>query len=456
MSSDQHAIEVLGVSKCYHIYQEPMDRLKQYIVPRIARSVGMSTRSYFREFWALRDVSFDLRQGETVGIVGRNGAGKTTLLQIISGTVAPTEGGVRVAGKVAALLALGAAFNPELTGRENVYLSARSVGVESDEIDERWADIAAFAEIGDFVDQPVKTYSSGMFVRLAFASSVMFDPEILVVDEALSVGDARFQAKCFRRIHELQQTGTTILFVSHSTEQIVRHCERALLLEGGRMLELGSPKFVTNRYLDILHGSGSGYGGGATDPICGAERHAGSGDLFEGDAFAADTVERYDSRPGYSPNEYRWGDGRARILDFRVTDSDGRDVQALDGGGAYDLWVKILFCANVDAPILGFFFKTIDGIKISGANSKHHRDSSSKPFGPCAAGDLVCGRFRLRMPMSQGDYLLSLGVAEDIEEDLIPLDRRYDSILVKVNNTTPEFGLVDLDIRCTVLGLMRP
>jgi lipopolysaccharide transport system ATP-binding protein len=448
MSSDLYSIKVAGVSKCYHMYEEPIDRLKQYLMPRLAKATRRTVRRYYSEFWALRDVTFNLAKGDTVGIVGRNGAGKTTLLQIIAGAVTPTAGNVRVAGRVSALLALGAAFAPELTGRENVFVSASSAGIADAEIRERWPEIERFAEIGEFVNRPVKTYSSGMFVRLAFASSVMFVPEILVVDEALAVGDARFQAKCFRRIHELQEQGTTILFVSHSTEQIVRHCDRALLLEGGRVLEYGKPKDVTNRYLDLLYGSGSGFV--RQEPSSNGSSPAANTEVSAATLFPSDNVERYGMRPGYNPDEYRWGDGRVRIIDYRLLDGDGNDVQALDAGSSYDLWLKVFFAAHIVYPVIGFYFKTVDGIKVSGANSKHHPDVGSAPLVGCVAGSTKIARFRLRMPMVVGEYLLSLGVTEDLDGELVPLDRRYDSILIKVNNPHPDFGLVDLGIRCMV------
>ena len=251
---DDVAIRVSGLSKCFQLYDSPGHLLKQLLVGRVARLVGRTPPQYFREFWALKGLDFTVRRGETVGIVGRNGAGKSTLLQILCGTLTPTDGHVEIRGRVAALLELGAGFNPEFSGRENVYLNGAILGVSREEIARRFADIEAFADIGEFIDRPVKSYSSGMYVRLAFAVSACIDPDVLIVDEALAVGDAKFQAKCFRRFEELVSRGTTILLVTHSTEQITRHCDRAILLEGGVVHQEGPPRDVANTYLDLLFG----------------------------------------------------------------------------------------------------------------------------------------------------------------------------------------------------------
>lgn len=243
MSSDM-SIQVEGLSKCYHIYDRPRDRLLQML--------QRGKKKYFREFWALHDVSFSVKRGETVGIIGRNGSGKSTLLQMICGTVAPTTGSVRTHGRVAALLELGAGFNVEFTGRENVMLNAAILGFSAQEMHERMADVLAFSELGDFLDQPVKTYSSGMYARLAFSIAIHVDPDILIVDEALSVGDARFVAKCMRRIKEIKEQGTTILFVSHDVGSIRTLCERVVWLDKGRLVEQGDVFPVTGRYMEFM------------------------------------------------------------------------------------------------------------------------------------------------------------------------------------------------------------
>lgn len=238
-------IRVEDVSKCYHLYDKPADRLKQALL--------LWRKQYYREFWALRGVSFEVRRGEAVGIVGRNGSGKSTLLQIIAGTLTPTTGRVQVAGRVAALLELGSGFNPEFTGRENVYLNGSVLGLSRREIDDRFDAIAGFADIGPFLDQPVKTYSSGMLVRLAFAVQVQLSPDVLIVDEALAVGDALFQKRCYQRLDELRTAGTTLLFVSHSQETVRSLCDRAVLLDGGRVRAAGPSGDVILEYRRLLH-----------------------------------------------------------------------------------------------------------------------------------------------------------------------------------------------------------
>ena len=242
MSFESDVIRVDHLSKCYQIYNSPHDRLKQFVAPRLRRVLGRPPVSYFREFWALRDVSFNVGRGETVGIIGRNGSGKSTLLQMICGTLMPTSGTVETHGRVAALLELGAGFNPEFTGRENVFLNAMVLGLNQAEIEARFDDIAAFADIGQFIEQPVKHYSSGMYARLAFAVAINVDPDILVVDEALAVGDEPFQRKCFARIDAIKNRGATILFVSHSGAAIINLCDRAVLLNAGERLYTGIPK----------------------------------------------------------------------------------------------------------------------------------------------------------------------------------------------------------------------
>lgn len=248
--SSELAIKVEALTKTYQIYEHPRDRLKQFLLPRLCRIVGKISKQYFREFSALKDVSFDVKKGETVGIIGRNGAGKSTMLQILCGTLAPTEGVVEINGRVAALLELGSGFNPEFTGRENIYLNASILGLTKQEIDKKFDEIVKFADIGDFLDQPVKTYSSGMYVRLAFAVIVHVDAEILVVDEALAVGDAFFQAKCMSKLNALVKEGVTILFVSHDINSVKALCGRVLWLDHGVSMGFGKTVDVSRRYAE--------------------------------------------------------------------------------------------------------------------------------------------------------------------------------------------------------------
>lgn len=246
------AIKVKNLSKCYQIYDAPRDRLKQFLVPRLQRLAGLNPKQYYRDFWALNDVTFEVKRGETIGIIGRNGSGKSTLLQMICGTVSPTSGFVETHGRIAALLELGAGFNHDFTGRENVLLNAAILGFSRNEMQARMKDVLFFSELGDFLEQPVKTYSSGMYARLAFSIAIHVDPEILVVDETLSVGDARFVAKCMRRIKDIKEQGTSILFVSHDVSTVRTLCERAIWLDRGQLVEQGDVFPITGRYMELL------------------------------------------------------------------------------------------------------------------------------------------------------------------------------------------------------------
>jgi ABC-type polysaccharide/polyol phosphate transport system ATPase subunit len=242
------AIRVQNLSKCYQIYDTPRDRLKQFVLPRLQGITGKVRKQYFREFWALKDISFDVKKGETLGIIGRNGAGKSTLLQILCGTLTPSSGSVEINGRVAALLELGAGFNPEFTGRENVYMNASVLGLCKEEIDTHIDSIIAFADIGEFINQPVKTYSSGMFVRLAFAIAIHVEPSVLIIDEALSVGDIAFQNKCVLKIRELRDKGTTLLFVTHDLSTLQLICDRVMWLHRGEIVMIGDPVIVSQEY----------------------------------------------------------------------------------------------------------------------------------------------------------------------------------------------------------------
>jgi lipopolysaccharide transport system ATP-binding protein len=252
MSSDDLAIKVEHLSKVYLLYDQPADRLKQFILPRLQRLAGKPSRNYYREFWALRDISFEVKKGETVGIIGRNGSGKSTLLQLICGTLNPAGGSVQTNGRVAALLELGSGFNPEFTGRENVYMNGAVLGLSTEEIDARFDEIAAFADIGEFIEQPIKTYSSGMVVRLAFSVNVMSQPEIMIVDEALAVGDMKFQAKCMTALKRKQEAGTTVLFVSHDMGSVKSLCSRGIHLENGNLKSMGTASDVAESYMRMM------------------------------------------------------------------------------------------------------------------------------------------------------------------------------------------------------------
>jgi lipopolysaccharide transport system ATP-binding protein len=455
--SSEIALHLEEVSKCFQMYARPQDRLKQMIVGR--------RKKYFREFWALKDISFNVERGACIGIIGRNGAGKSTLLQIISGVMTPSSGNVTVNGRVAALLELGTGFNPEFSGKENVYLNGSILGLSRSEIDARYDRIAAFADIGEFLDQPVKTYSSGMFVRLAFAVATHVDPDILVIDEALAVGDAKFQSKCFRKFEEFRKEGKTILFVSHATEQIVRHCDWALLIEHGEIIKRGEPKMVANEYLNLLFGinpvakkaepakeaaapaepaktfGSAPLTGSPEVPVAG---HDGDGELKNFIA-TVESQDRFVSRAGYNKAEFRWGTKHAEIVDYLFGNQDHWHLNHFAATDEVNLYLKVKYHKDVAYPIYGLTIKTPDGVTVYGTNS---RDWDSKNnFEARRAGEQVIVKFSFKPDLITGHYLISLGVAEQGTEEAVPLDRRYDALEIYVTNTNRSFGIADLHLQ---------
>lgn len=440
MSSEDIAIRVQDISKCFYTYDKPSDRLKHSFMPRLQRKLGQPVHAYGREFWALRNIDFEVMRGETVGIVGRNGSGKSTLLQIICGTLMPTGGVVETQGRVAALLELGSGFNPEFTGRENVYLNASVLGLSREEVDERFDAIAGFADIGDFIEQPVKAYSSGMVVRLAFAVQAQIDPQILIVDEALSVGDARFQAKCFERLRQLKNNGTSILLVTHASEQVVTHCNRAILLDQSRVAMVGPSRAVINRYLDILFGrdkpADSLPNEDPAEPLAKAANKGEPPLNFASDVFA--------NRQGFNPHEYRWGDGAASVLDFHLA-ANGREFTThVEPGEEVVLCLAIRFHRQVINPILGFTLKTKEGVTVYGTNSLLLDCVSTQRLGEAGSRARACLKFVNRL--ASGDYFISIGIASRHAEDIVPHDRRYDAIHFVVSSTPQLLGLIDLAV----------
>ena len=444
MSNDV-AISVKNLSKCYEIYSTPGARLKQFILPKLGSMLGKKTVKYYREFWALKDISFEVKRGETVGIIGSNGSGKSTLLQMICGTLTPTTGTVQTHGRVAALLELGAGFNPEFTGRENVYLNATVLGLSIDEIDARFNAIAAFADIGEFIDQPIKTYSSGMSVRLAFAVQSQIDPDIFIVDEALSVGDAKFQAKCFDRLRQLKENGTCILLVTHSSEQIVTHCTQAILLNKGVQLESGKPKDVVNRYLDLLFGKEKAViepAEAATElKNVAVEKTLELTSKPDGYQLSA-TNDSFSARPGYNPHEYRWGDGTATILDYFLAADNAHYPSAVSTGQNITLAVTVKLLKDFHRPILGITIKTKEGVTVYGANTE---TLGCKDFGEAGdMGSVIQTVAEFKCNLASGDYFISLGLASKHGEEVIPHDRRYDAIHLQVRPNDQFFGLANL------------
>ncbi|CAG4976997.1 ABC transporter ATP-binding protein [Novilysobacter luteus] len=430
--SGEYIVSAEALGKCYRVYSKPVHRLLQGLV-------DVESKRYFTEFWALRGIDLQVRPGETVGVVGRNGSGKSTLLQLLAGTLTPTEGRIDVQGRVAALLELGSGFNPEFSGRENVYLNAAVLGLERREIDSKLDAILAFADIGAFIDQPIRNYSSGMVVRLAFAVQAQVDPQLLIVDEALAVGDAKFQAKCFARLKQLKDSGTAILLVSHSADQIVQHCDRAHLLDGGRQMLVGKPKDVVNHYYDVLFGVDKE----EAEPSAVAEvaqSHEVSdarSTLIPGDDAG------FEARANYNPNEFRWGDKAARIVDFELSAAGRSYPTMVESGTTAMLTLRVAFDREVVRPILGVTVKTAEGVVVYGSNTEY------KPLPGWAQsgtrGSVVDVRICFDLRLADGDYFISVGIASRNEHSVVPHDRRYDSIHVKVGNAD-FFGMADLGL----------
>jgi len=366
--SSEIAIKVENLNKCYQIYDQPRDRLKQFLLPRMQQWIGMSPRHYYRESWALQDVSFDVKKGETVGIVGRNGSGKSTLLQMICGTLSPTSGSIVTHGRIAALLELGSGFNAEFTGRENVFMNATLLGLAQNEIEARFDEIAAFSEIGDYITQATRTYSSGMMLRLAFAVQTLVDPNILIVDEALAVGDERFQRKCFARLEELKNRGVSILLVSHSATQIVEFCDRVILLEQGKCLLQAEPTKAMSLYQRMMYASSeqratildslkAGKASVARSPSHGEVIHT----AIPKDASISEF------NPSLLPTStQRYPENGARIEAFEIRDSDGKIVNVLTSGMRYSILMRGEFLSMLEQVHFGIHIKSISGVKISG------------------------------------------------------------------------------------------
>ncbi len=442
MSVEDVAISVRDLSKCFQIYDKPRDRLLQMFV--------RGHKKFYREFWALKNVSFDIRRGETVGIVGRNGSGKSTLLQVICGTLNPTSGSVTTHGRIAALLELGSGFNPEFTGRENVYLNASVLGLSDAEIDARYDEIVAFAGIGDFISQPVKTYSSGMLVRLAFAVAINVDPEILVVDEALSVGDELFQRKCFARIEAIRAKGATILFVSHSGSTIVDLCDTAILMDGGDKLLEGVPKQIVGRYQKLLYAPPDKQAE-VREQIQRAEEsrlNLGVDNVHSEHAQAllpeAEEQERFDSslKPS-STIEYESNGALIESVEIRTLGD--RRVNILLRGREYRYVYAVRFLEAASNVRFGMLIKTLNGIELGGAVSS---PTTQIALERVAAGTVYKVEFRFSCSLNAGLYFLNAGVAGAINGEERYLHRLLDVSMFRVQSSEHDMATGIVDFNC--------
>lgn len=369
MSSSDIAVSVKGVSKSYQLYESPRDRLKQFIVPRLQHMIGLEQGRYFHEFWALKNISLEIKKGETVGVIGRNGSGKSTLLQIICGTLTPTGGSVETNGRIAALLELGSGFNPEFSGRENVYLNGTLLGLTRQQIDTKFDDIAAFADIGEYLDQPVKTYSSGMLVRLAFAVQVQVDPDILIVDEALAVGDALFQKRCFQRIDKLVADGTTLLFVSHDQESVRTLTNRALLLHKGVAAEWGLSSEVVLKYRRLLHDEESAYFSAVAKDMSVRVHAVTRSTELNYVEEAAQLLSDIDHVPAQNSTKFQserlsFGDGGVKIVQVETLDDEGNPCSVYYPGELLRIRITCEACVSIDKLNVAIRLRNKEGVKI--------------------------------------------------------------------------------------------
>ena len=404
------AISLNNVSKCYKRYSHPVDRLKEIFLP---------DKSHADNFWAVQEINLKVAKGETLGIIGQNGSGKSTLLQIIAGTLTPTTGEIWINGRVSALLELGSGFNPEFTGRQNVFFNGQILGLSREEVEAKFDDIAAFAEIGDFIDRPVKTYSSGMAVRLAFAVVANTEPKILIVDEALAVGDAKFQARCMKRIRSLKEQGVTILFVSHDSSTIKMLCQRAVLLNHGRVLEVGSPKDVVNRYIALLSSD-------TTSVDVGVEEVTNVGR----DEFISSEQESF---------MHRHGNKLAILNDVKITSADGSQVKTkLETGSVFNIVVSLEVKGELSDLVVGISIRNLMGVVIYGTNTQ----LMNIRFPQLNKDQQVTATFRIPCCLNKGTYTVTVGIHS---EEGLSYDWIDELVVFEVSNSNIRDGIIDMN-----------
>lgn len=417
------AIKVENVTKMYKLYNKPSDRFKE--------SMGLTKKKCYQEHYALNDVDFEVQTGETVGIIGTNGSGKSTILKIITGVLNPTSGNVEVNGRISALLELGAGFNMEYTGIENIYLNGTMIGFTREEIDAKMEQILTFADIGDFVYQPVKTYSSGMFVRLAFAVAINIDPEILIVDEALSVGDVFFQAKCYHKFEEFKKQGKTILFVSHDLSSVSKYCDRAILLNKGKKISEGKPKEIIDLYKKILVNQYDE-------------------DEPESEDAVQETVQEetglWKDKMENNPAKLEYGNGYADIIDFAITDDKGMITNTVYKGNVFKIKMKVHFNRDIQDPIMAFTIKDLKGIELTGTNTMIEKVN----FGKVKKGTIKEVEFTQKMYLQGGNYLLSLGCTGTINGEFTVYHRLYDVCSIGVIAIKNTVGWFDMNSKVEV------
>lgn len=447
MSSDI-SINVDRISKCFHIYSAPADRLKQFFYPLIQRKLRLTPKQYFSEFWALSNVSFNVKKGETVGIIGRNGSGKSTLLQLICNTLTPTSGDIKINGRIAALLELGSGFNPEYSGLDNIYMNGAILGLTTQEIEKKLASIISFADIGDFIYQPVKTYSSGMMVRLAFSVSINIEPEVLIIDEALAVGDELFQRKCFAKLDEIKNSGTTILFVSHSASQILQLCDRAILLNDGKLLMDAKPKEVIDLYQKIIYAKDLGFLLDELTKTINIEKttdQAGTNVETKTEKLTEETFDEH-----LKPHSTISYDSKgAEISDAGIFLSSGTRVNGLVRGRRYHYRFKTSFNKEISNVRFGMSIKSVSGLLLCGA---HSTPSHQEAITLVKTGETINVDFAFTCNLNPGTFFMNAGIFGVINGEEVFIHRIVDVIAFRVlpivNNLETE--IVNLDVSTSV------
>ena len=415
------AISVKNLTKIYKLYDKPIDRLKE--------TLSITKKKYHREHYALRDISFDVKKGESVGIIGTNGSGKSTILKIITGVLNQTSGELKVKGKISALLELGAGFNLEYTGMENIYLNGTMMGYTKEEIEKKLDNIINFADIGEFINQPVKTYSSGMFVRLAFAVAINIDPEILIVDEALSVGDVFFQAKCYKKFQEFRDMGKTIIFVSHDLKSVSKYCDKVILLNKGIFIEEGNPKKVIDTYKKILVNQ--------FDKEIKNEKEKEKN---------VESKVLWKSKMNLNSNKLEYGNKDAEIIDFGILDENNILTNTVNKNESFRIKMKVRFNKKIQEPIFAFTIKDIKGNEITGTNTMIEEVYFKNP----ERNDVVEVEFEQIMNLQGGEYLLSLGCTGFKDGDFTVYHRLYDVCSISVVSSKDSVGFYDMNSKVTV------
>lgn len=424
------AIEVKNIKKEYRLYDKPSLRVKE--------ALSIRGKKYHKVFSALRDISFQVEKGEMLGIIGKNGAGKSTLLKIITGVLTPTAGEIKINGKVSALLELGAGFNPEYTGIENIYLNGSMIGFTKQEMDMKLDDILTFADIGDFVYQPVKTYSSGMFARLAFAVAINVEPDILIVDEALSVGDVFFQAKCYKKLEDLKNSGKTILFVTHDMGSVIRYCNRAILINDGVIAAQGNPDEIVDLYKKVLVGQ---FDNNSEDDQ--QEEEIQGVQPVEGETWKAYML--------INPNCQIYGDKRAEIVDFGIFDENEAINNTVRKMREFTIKMKVHFYETITNPIFAFSIKDTKGTEITGTNTIIEKTET----GTVKAGEEIIIEFKQIMRLQGGQYLVHLGCTGYEGDNLVVYNRLYDICCITVISEKTTVGYFDSDTTVQYKRLLK-